>query len=380
VRICFICTEIFYWGLYGGFGKIVRTLGRELTRHGVEVYALIPKIFDLSKSEETILDGVHVIGFVPPKPRRLLLPFTWHFSKKYIAKIDADIYHSQEVTPGTLIAMKKAPEKKHIITFQDPRSLDDVKYISVALNKNFFSTVKDLVYYRMYCDPLVRAAIKRADALFTQASFIIKKVKTLYNIKRPIHLLPNPIMVPKHVIRKSSNPTVCFLGRLDPIKRPEVFLQLARLFPEVTFIVMGRARDQRRDHYLRRKYGQLPNVKFLGLIMNDQEKYKILEKCWILINTSIYEAFPISFLEAAANKCAILSYVDSEGFVSNFGYKIKDYSLQEYARGLRYLLENDYWKKLSEKGYRYVKKVHDLNRVVKLHLKIYKSILSESLL
>jgi glycosyltransferase involved in cell wall biosynthesis len=100
--------------------------------------------------------------------------------------------------------------------------------------------------------------------------------------------------------RKSGEPTVCFLGRFDGEKRPELFLELAERFPGVRFVAMGRANDESMDRALRRRYGGSTNVEMPGFISGDAKRH-VLDEAWILVNTSVSEGFPVSFLEAAAH-------------------------------------------------------------------------------
>ena len=80
-----------------------------------------------------------------------------------------------------------------------------------------------------------------------------------------------------------------------------------------------RARNSDVDKQLRSKYRDTPNLELAGFKVGF-EKDKILEKSWILVNTSVSEGLPVSFLEAAAHHCAILSPNDPDGFTRNFGY------------------------------------------------------------
>ena len=71
----------------------------------------------------------------------------------------------------------------------------------------------------------------------------------------------------------------------------------------------------------------------------------MLSQSWILLNTAVREGLPDSFVEAAGHKCAILSYVDPDGFASNFGYHAKN---NDFEEGLTALLANDMWKEKGE--------------------------------
>lgn len=102
------------------------------------------------------------------------------------------------------------------------------------------------------------------------------------------------------------------------------------------------------------------------------DKQRVLEKSWMLVNTSVSESLPVSFLEAAAHRCAILSFHNPDGFASEFGYHVTDEELDE---GLRFLLEEDRWRERGEKGYAYVSEVHKLGRVIGRHIAAYEALL-----
>jgi glycosyltransferase involved in cell wall biosynthesis len=171
--------------------------------------------------------------------------------------------------------------------------------------------------------------------------------------------------IPKQT-QKADVPTVCFIGRFDRVKRPELFFQLVRHFPDVQFVAAGASQD---DSFARElsHYSNLPNLEMTGFInqFTSNRLSEIFEGSWILINTSAKEALPNSFVEACAHKCAILSEFDPDGFTSNFGYLVKD---GDFIRGLECLLENDMWKRQGQKGYEYVKNVFENDKVINLHL------------
>jgi glycosyltransferase involved in cell wall biosynthesis len=187
--------------------------------------------------------------------------------------------------------------------------------------------------------------------------------------------LPNPYTVPETATAKAGKPTVCFLARWDPRKRPERFFELAVKFPHVRFVAMGKAHNDARDRRLREEYGAIPNLEMVGFVdpFTSDLWERILGESWIMVNTAAREGLPAAFVEAAAHKCAILSSLDPDQFASRGGYFAEDGNL---AEGLSYLLENDRWRELGERGYAYVKEVHDTNAVVQQHLRQYALLLS----
>lgn len=363
MKVCFVVSQLFAWGKYGGFGSMTRTIARELVKRDIEVYAVVPRREDQKSVEE--LDGITVLSF---PPRAILA------SKKLYQSCDADIYHSEEPTIGTFIAMKAMPSRKHIVTCIDPRDKNDwrVEYSYYSLRRKFLFPF--LYLYEM--NPLIKSAVKNADSVFCQAKFIIPKARSLYGLEKDLGFLPNPVFVPNYEIEKAENPTVCFLARWDRRKKPEIFFNLAKKFSQVNFIAIGKAHDTYWDDYLRTKYGGIDNLKMVGFIdpFTSDKLQKILEKSWILINTAAREGLPAAFVEAAANKCAILSSVNPDGFSEEFGYYAKN---SDFVQGLNYLLDQERWKEKGEKAYEYVKETYELNEVIDKHISIYEGLLEE---
>jgi len=99
---------------------------------------------------------------------------------------------------------------------------------------------------------------------------------------------------------------------------------------------------------------------------------EILGKSWIMVNTATREALPNSFLEASAHRCAILSAVDPDGFASKFGYHAER---DDFAEGLRFLLEDGRWRSRGESGGRYVGETFETEIAMQRHLAVYESLL-----
>lgn len=360
MKVCFIASQIFAWGKYGGFGSVTRTIGKELVKRGINVCAVVPRRGDQEPIEE--LDGMTVYGY---RPSRFL------FAHKPYKLCDADIYHSEEPSFGTYLAMKTMPGRKHIITCQDPRNKHDwdvfYKYWTKSKRLTF---PLSYIYENNY---LTNQCVKRANAVYCQAKFIIPKAKDVYKLAHEPGFLPNPVVIPTRGLKKAQSPTVCFVGRLDTIKRPDIFCELSKEFPKVKFILLGKSEDKIYDKSLREKYGSVSNLEMAGFIdqFHSRDRFnQILEQSWVVVNTSIRECLPVSYLEAAAYKCAILSGTekDPDDFAKNFGCYVQN---DNYASGLEFLLESNRWQEQGEKGYEYVRKTHELNAVIDKHIAVY---------
>jgi glycosyltransferase involved in cell wall biosynthesis len=151
-------------------------------------------------------------------------------------------------------------------------------------------------------------------------------------------------------------------------------IDLAISHPNVQFIMAGSSRDKMYDQELRTKFSKIPNIELTGFInqFESDRLSSILSRSWILINTAAREGLPNSFIEACAHKCALLSSVDPDGFSSQFGYFS---SYDEFSKGLGFLLEDNRWKQLGEKGYNYVNEFFSLDKAIERHLNVYYSMI-----
>lgn len=360
MHICFISTEIFAWGKYGGFGRATRTIGKELSQRGIQVSAIVPR--RNNQPREALLDGIRVFGF----DKNELLS-----SKSIYAQIEADIYHSQEPSFGTFLAQQAQPHMKHIVTFRDTRTLYDW-FIELRLPSRNYGQV---LFNNLYEDNFyVHRAVRNASGKYGASYYVAKKAKRKYQLKEMPALLPTPVKIPQK-IEKAAQPTVCFNSRWDRRKRPELFFELARSFPDVKFIALGKSQDAKREEKLRSKYSDLPNLELRGFInqFESSELASILEKSWILVNTSAREGLPNSFIEAAASGCAILSTVDPDNFASLYGYHIED---NDFKTGLINLLRDNHWQTQGQRGRAYVKDVFDEKKAIDQHIKIYQRLIS----
>jgi len=366
MKVLLVADEFFCWGVYGGFGAFTRKLGRELVRRGVEVEAVVHQISGEQKpvGEVEVVDGVAVKTLPRRKPQKL-----WN-KKLYVS--DADIIHSQCGMYDTYLAFKRNRDAKKVVTAQDLRTKEDTERLVRFEKTSGFPWYKRL--WKTYVTSCFVKAMKSADVVACQANLLFQRVKEIYGVE-PTVLLPNFIDVPDCNFKKASEPTVVWLGRLDPIKQPEMCFDLAIESPAVHFYILGASHQtyggKQRDEIFKRKYGKLENLHFLGF-QSGEVKQQILGKAWILVNTSAYECLPVSFLEALAHKCALLSTQNPDNYTSHFGVWSTPNRLK-YCLDL--LLKDDLWKRCGEKGYSHVKTVHSTEKGVNAHLQLYKRLL-----
>jgi len=176
MRICLIAGEIFAWGKHGGFGRATRTIGAYLAKRGHEVLAVVP-LRGTQGPLET-LDGIRVLGF----PRYAL----WRLPRLF-RECDADVYHSQEPSTATWLALRAMPDRRHVITFRDPRDATDWR---VELRYPSRGRAAALLNRLYESNPLVRQAVLRADARFAASRHASAKAVACFALRQPPPLLP----------------------------------------------------------------------------------------------------------------------------------------------------------------------------------------------
>lgn len=356
LHVCIVCIEFFGDSIYGGFGRATRFVGRELARRGVRVSAVVPRRSP-DRADRYLVDGITVHQYDARRPWRGI---------RLLRELDADVYHSQDISTTTLLAQIARPSAAHVITFRDPMDHRDWRIETEHAGQPRFGWTQ----YRYFIDnPVVRLAVRRADSLHCAARFLEDKCAAIYGESRRPSFLPSPVDIPAGVT-KAPGPTVCYVGRWEGRKRVELFFELARAVPDVEFIAVGGARDPARDRLLRETWGRIPNLRMTGVLdqFESAALSGVLGRSWILVNTSLREGLPTTFIEAAAHRCAILSFADPDGFATRFGAQVSGRTL---VSGLRSLLAVDRWRALGEAGHRYVAETFAADRAIEAHLRIY---------
>ena len=128
------------------------------------------------------------------------------------------------------------------------------------------------------------------------------------------------LLVPRGEPRVAEK-TIDFLwvSRCHPIKRPHLFLDLAEALPEARFRMICPCEDRELWNSVAARTSKLPNLEFIEKVPYHevQEQYDAAE---IFVNTSTFEGFPNSFIQAGLGRTSLLSLcVDPDGMIGVFG-------------------------------------------------------------
>ncbi len=343
MKLGVIASEFFdpALGGMGGFGWAARQVAQTFQQNpelGVDLVFIATDIRELAGQTETTAHGARVILRAPSRLANLIKMRRERFD--LLLAIDYHLPYS--------VYLRSLPRTPAIIWSRDPRPPEDVAEIYTCR----IPGEGDAEPQGLFCfdgrsmRQIVREAwfFRRKLFFATPAPTLLPKLAGSFGVEPPVcYFLPNIIAPPPDPIVKSETPTVVFLGRLDPIKRPWLFVELARRFPQVEFLMLDQPHFHGPGGYAP---SSLPsNVRVYGHV-GEADKQRILSRAWVAVNTSIHEGFPVSFFEAFACETVVFSGTDVDYAASRFGHFYGRFDgtglagLDAMELGLRHLLEN----------------------------------------
>jgi glycosyltransferase involved in cell wall biosynthesis len=317
MRVGIVCGEFLQPGAtrIGGFGWAAARAAEELRRGGDEPVFVCPDVEALHDVPPAF-NGTRLIA-----KGGAVLPFV-----RELRRARPDVVLSIDYRPSYDTAFKALPRTPMIVWVRDPRPPEDVAAVGRIRIPGRPDDEVPQGLGAIDCTPL-RAIVRWSRALRRPVTFASPAPDALtpkapgtygYDPGR-LALLPNPIAVAREPGPKSRTPRVVFLARLDPHKRPWLFVELARAFPDAEFVMVGQSHFTGPGSW--EPSDPPPNLRLPGNL-SGEEKLRELDAAWVLVNTSPHEALAVSFQEALASRTPLLACVDTEGVVSRFGVSV----------------------------------------------------------
>lgn len=217
---------------------------------------------------------------------------------------------------------------------------------------------------------LIEVAFK-ADVRISISKWLHDYLSETYSIQTEI--IPNGIDLedcnkanPDRFVKKYGvSDFVLFVGNIQPVKNPRLFVELAIQMPELRFVMIGRGLDV---IHLVRKYGvAIPKNLILMNEMRHKDLLDAISVCKAFVMTSKREGIPTTLLEAmgmgkpvvapAHSGCKEVIYSNDYGFL--YGPNSLDELVEQTRQALaskhvgertrERVLQNYDWKILAEK-------------------------------
>lgn len=202
-------------------------------------------------------------------------------------------------------------------------------------------------------------AISAASHIITQTEQQAQLLKERHG--RESTTIPNPIDLTNTVTPMEDRPFVLWVGKSDTdVKRPLLALEVAKRLPYVRFVMVMSKRDPEIYEQVWRE--ATPNVTLIDSVpLNEIEE--LFSQAFAFVNTSVFEGFPNTFLQAAKHGVPIVSLnVNPDQFLDRYqcGAMTKG-NLDALTNVVRDLYQNlELRQRMGTNARQYVEESHDV--------------------
>lgn len=166
---------------------------------------------------------------------------------------------------------------------------------------------------------------------------------------------------------------ILWVGRSTHVKRPELFIELAKQIPSQRFVMVCEQCSENR-HYNRLvgEAQQVSNIEFHKSV--PFAKINSFFQCAkIFVNTSDFEGFPNTFVQACAAGTPILSLnTNPDGFLEKYkcGLCSKG-NWADFVRHVTTLLDSKIQSEYGQNGRKYAAENHDIEKIIEQYKKLF---------
>jgi glycosyltransferase involved in cell wall biosynthesis len=184
--------------------------------------------------------------------------------------------------------------------------------------------------------------IRWANYVFGQARYEDRLLRRHYGRTCDL-LVGNWHPEPAVLCTKEPPLKVVWVANTKPLKKPEIFADLAERLgdrADVEFLMIGRPASGRYQRRLDERLRAVRNLRHLGE-KPIEDVNRILAGAHLLVNTSDYEGFPNTFVQAWLHEVPVVSlHVDPDDILRKEGLGFHSGSFEQLVRDTRRLLEN----------------------------------------
>ncbi len=252
---------------------------------------------------------------------------------KFIKNLEFDLVYTRG--RSYLLFVSFLTRKPYVFNSNAQEGLRKFKHVSKLFysKRNFLKKIL-LFFPFLVLDFLVQIGIKSSTLIIVQNEFQKEEAKRIW--KRNAIIIPNLQFRVENYPEKTEK-IVIWIGQITRWKNPQLFIEIAKRLKKYKFLMIGYG-----DLSLIEGYNELENLKFLGKLKNE-EINKILEKTWIILNTSKGEGegIPNVVIQAMMRGNVPICLNDDFLILEKYrvGFKVKN--LNEMIEKIIFLFENE---------------------------------------
>ena len=219
----------------------------------------------------------------------------------------------------------------------------------------------------------IEYAIRRANCIVVQTQHQAELLQKTY-ARTADAVVPNFHPPPKERIDKTGPMSIVWIGNFKPLKQPEAFVRLAARLGDlsrVRFVMVGApssgSGDQAWSAALMASIRSTPNLEYLGEQSQDKVN-ELLARAHVYVNTSQFEGFANTFIQAWMREVAVISlHVNPDGVFEREGVGVHAGSEDELMRAVRQLIVDAALRgSYTSRGLRYAMRSHSMQNVQRL--------------
>ncbi len=352
-------------GHIGGVERQTSLLARWLASRGHQVSLIT---WDEGQPDSAQIDGVRILKLCKQdegiRGLRFIHP-RWTSLNKALRSADADVYYQNcgEYVTGQIALWCRFKNRKFVY--------------SVAANADCEAALPLMTKLRERV--LYRFGLRHADRIIVQTQ--TQQQMFVRNFGCNPVVIPMPCQGPDDLAFKPPDPTdldrrrILWVGRICEVKRPDRFLELARMCPDLNFQLVGPGDGSEYSRRVIARAKEIANILVSGPASYEQLiQFYRLASC--LCSTSEFEGFPNTFLEAWSFGLPLITTFDPDNIIAekNLGAAASD--VAGLAQALRKLFESsNQWKMISNNARKYYVENHSVDRVMPRFEQVFRDVL-----
>ena len=215
---------------------------------------------------------------------------------KRLSRLNVRVFFQHGSLPGIIGLYCKLNNKKFILDIASDSQMFLTPH-KKNFNMDFFSGI---IFYVGNLLDLLSAShiITQHEDQFTKMNTIDKKITIIKPVLASINKIDST---------NKKGDLIAWIGSIAKVKRPEFFLDIAEAIPNEKFILIGGHHgDIQLYEKIKERAQHIPNVTLTGPLSHDLV-LKYFNNIKLLVNTSSYEGFPNTFIEAWAHSIPVLT-------------------------------------------------------------------------
>jgi glycosyltransferase involved in cell wall biosynthesis len=325
-------------------------LAYELKKYGFKIFFIT---YGDNHNNFNEIDGIKIISTYGRYERNSLNFFNksiiiW----KRMKEVNSDIYIHRSGAPGIVTIFGLLHNKKIIKMVASNAEVTGQNIIKSSWISNCLQKIGNSIDFIF------------SDSCICQNDYQKTILKKKFGLNCLIIKNAFDIPLQEKTIKDGRN--ILWVGTIRRIKRPEIFLEIAKKLPYYKFLMIGgKGEDNEFYEKIVKEIKNIKNVDFVGFIPHN-EILKYYKKSIILVNTSETEGFPNIFLEAWMNYMPVISLdIDPDDIIIKYNLGFHSGFIDQMIKDINLLMNDEHLLvQLGENARNYVKINHDIKDII----------------